>query len=178
MAQYQSTPQTGAEPPLEWPWYGIGFGAAVKRFFKKYATFSGRASRGEYWWFALLNIVVFAVLYAFLVPGLISASTAASTGGTPQFGAGYYLISSLVSLWSLGTLVPSIAVAVRRLHDTGHSGWFYLLVLIPFVGAIILIIFFASATSLNAERYGPPTAQGSFGGYGQQTYPPAQGYSA
>ena len=50
MAQYQPTPQTGAEPPLEWPWYGIGFVAAVKRFFKKYATFNGRASRGEYWW--------------------------------------------------------------------------------------------------------------------------------
>lgn len=178
MAQYQPTPQTGAEPPLDWPWYGIGAVAAVKRFFKKYATFSGRASRGEYWWIALLNVVVFAVLYALLIPGLIAASTAASTGGTAQPGAGYYVITSLLGLWSLATLVPSIAVAVRRLHDTGHSGWFYLLGLIPFVGAIILIIFFASPTSPNAEQYGPPSAQGGFGGYGQETYPPAQGYTA
>lgn len=178
MAQYQPTPQTGAEPPLDWPWYGIGFGAAVKRFFKKYATFNGRASRGEYWWVTLFNLIVVAVLYAFMLPGIISATTAASTGGAPEFGAGYYVVTSLLSLWSLATLVPSIAVAVRRLHDTGRSGWFYLLGLIPLVGPIILIVFFASATTPSAEQYGPPSSQGGYGGYGQQTYPPAQGYTA
>ena len=178
MAQYQPTPQTGAEPPLDWPWYGIGFGAAVKRFFKKYATFNGRASRGEYWWVTLFNVLVAVVLNAFMLPGLISASTAASTGVAPELGAGYYAATGLASLWSLVILVPSIAVAVRRLHDTGRSGWFYLLGLIPLVGPIILIVFFASATSSTAERYGPPSAQGGFGGYGQETYPPAQGYTA
>ena len=175
MAQHQPTPQTGTEPPLEWAWYGIGFGAAIKRFFKKYATFSGRASRGEYWWVTLFNFLVTAVLYAFVLPGTIAAATAASSaGGAPQLGAGYYVGNGLLSLWGLATLVPSIAVAVRRLHDTGRSGWFYLLGLIPLVGPIILIVFFASATKPEAERYGPPTNNA---GYGQQAYPPAQGYT-
>lgn len=179
MSQYATaSPQgsTPGEPPLDWPWYGIGFGAAIKRFFKKYATFSGRASRGEYWWVVLFQFIISAVLYAFTLPSLIAATTAASQGGTaPQLGAGYYVANGLLTLWSLATLVPSLAVAWRRLHDTGRSGWYYLLGLIPLVGPIILLVFFASATTPTAERYGPPQQSAGYGapvgGYGQQGYP-------
>ena len=61
-----------SEPPLDWPYYGIGFGAAITRFFKKYATFTGRASRGEYWWYALFSAIITFVLYG-IVLGISAA---------------------------------------------------------------------------------------------------------
>lgn len=169
----------GGEPPIEWPWYGIGFGAAIRRFFQKYATFTGRASRGEYWWYALFSAIISLVFYAILMIMTFSATAAASSSGaTPQLGAGYYVVSGVLSLWGLATLVPSLAIGVRRLHDTGRSGWYLLLGLIPFVGGIILLVFFVSGTSPAAEQYGPPTSQPAFnGGYGQ-SFPPAEGYGA
>jgi uncharacterized membrane protein YhaH (DUF805 family) len=178
----------GSEPPLDWPYYGIGFGAAIKRFFAKYATFTGRASRGEYWWAYLFYVVIVLVLYGIFIAGIIAASTAASSGGDLQFGAGFYAGSSLLSLFVLGTIVPYLAVTVRRLHDAGHSGWFILIGLIPAVGGIILIVLLASATNpVVAEMYGPPRSQGGYGGgygqlpqqpYGQpqQAYDPGQAY--
>ncbi len=175
----------GGEPPLDWPYYGIGFGAAIKRYFKKYATFDGRASRGEYWWVALFNGILVVVFYAIF--GIIVATTAgtsSSTGSTPQLGAGYYALSSISGLYSLATIVPSLALAWRRLHDTGRSGLNYLFVLIPLVGPIIMIVFFASQTTPNAEQYGPPRSQPGYGQlpqqpYGEQPYgqqPPQQPY--
>jgi uncharacterized membrane protein YhaH (DUF805 family) len=160
----------GGEPPLDWPHYGIGFGAAIKRFFSKYATFTGRASRGEYWWAYLFYIIIVGVLYGIFIAGIVVASTAASSSGTtPQLGGGFYAGSSLLSLFLLGTIVPYLAVTVRRLHDAGHSGWFVLLGLIPAVGGIILIVLLASATNpVVAEMYGPPRSQGGYGAaYGQ-----------
>ena len=176
---YEATP---AEPPLDHPWYGIGFGAAVKRFFTKYATFDGRASRGEYWWAYLFNAIVALVLYGVVIIGIVSASSAGSADSsaatTPQFGALLYVPSSLLSLFFLGTIVPYLAVAVRRLHDTGRSGWSILFGFIPLVGGIILLVFFVSATTPAAEQYGPPRPQHPPQGYGApgpygQAYPPA-----
>jgi uncharacterized membrane protein YhaH (DUF805 family) len=167
------------EPPLDWPYYGIGFGDAIKRFFKKYATFTGRASRGEYWWYALFSAIVTAVLYAIVLAMTLSATTAASASGeTPQLGAGYYLVSSLLSLWGLATLVPGLALTVRRLHDTGRSGWYILLGLIPFVGGIVVLVLLIGTTSPAAEQYGPPRSQYAAPGYGPpgaygQSYPQA-----
>lgn len=90
------------------------FGESIRTCFTKYATFEGRAARSEYWWF---------VLFTFL------ASAAAN------------LISeSLSGLVSLTTLLPSLAVGARRLHDTDRSGWYLLLWLIPVIGWIILIL--------------------------------------
>lgn len=114
-----STPPTAApvptlgEPALDKPYYGIGFGGAVARFFKKYATFSGRASRSEYWWVYLFAGVIGAVLSA-----LGQVTSVAAVAGV------------LSVVWTLGTLIPTLSIAVRRLHDTNKSGWF---VLIPAV---------------------------------------------
>ena len=179
MAGFEAAPQQSGEPPLEWPWYGIGFGAAIARFFKKYATFTGRASRGEYWWYALfgaiISVVLYVILFATLIPTFIAAQT---TGTAPRFGAGYFAISGIAGLWGLATLIPGIALAVRRLHDTGRSGWNYLFGLIPVAGPIILLVFFVGQTTSTADRYGPPASQGGYGSYGgQQAYPPAQGYT-
>lgn len=103
-----------------------------------YATFSGRARRAEYWWFALAGVVVYVALN---VIGSLSDGLNSLTG--------------LVGLvYWLGTLVPSLAVAVRRLHDTGRSGWMLLIGLIPLVGLIILIVFLASDSAKGSNSYG------------------------
>lgn len=95
------------EPPLDQPWYGIDFLNATKRFFTKYATFSGRASRGEYWWAQLgLFLLSLAVGVIALIP---------------------FVGSILQAVYGLGVIVPSIALSVRRLHDSNLSGWFLLI---------------------------------------------------
>ncbi|QNA89915.1 DUF805 domain-containing protein [Massilia sp. Dwa41.01b] len=106
----------------------MNFIEAVSLCFKKYATFDGTASRSEYWWFFLFVIVGNFVL------GQMS--------------------SFLSFAFAIATLVPSIAVACRRLHDTDRSGWMQLIWLIPLVGWIILIVFLAQESRPN--RYGVP----------------------
>lgn len=103
---------------------------------KNYVGFQGRARRKEYWMFALFSVIVSFVLG--FVGGLINQS----------FGMilGY--------LYGLAVLLPSLAVAVRRLHDTGRSGWTILLGLIPLVGAIILLVFVCQDSQESDNQYG------------------------
>ncbi len=90
------------------------FGESISTCFKKYVVFDGRASRSEFWWFALFTFV------ASLVLGFVS--------------------QALSSLFSLAVLLPSLAVGARRLHDTDRSAWFLLLWLVPVVGWLILLV--------------------------------------
>ncbi len=101
---------------------------------KKYAVFDGRARRQEYWMFFLVNIIISIVL------NLI--------------GRAIGLDSVLSGIYSLALLVPSLAVAVRRLHDTDRSGWWLLIGLIPLVGFIVLIVFLAQDTKPGDNQYG------------------------
>ena len=94
----------------------------------KYAVFSGRATRSEYWLFVLLSIV--ATNFGNLI--------------NPKLGV----------VVSLGLLIPAIAVAVRRLHDIGKSGWWYLLILIPFVGIIVILVWFCKKGTEGDNNYG------------------------
>jgi uncharacterized membrane protein YhaH (DUF805 family) len=116
---------------------------------KKYAVFDGRARRKEYWMFFLINIVITLVLI--LIDSLI---------GTFSSQAGLGLLSGL---YSLAVLLPSIAVTVRRLHDTGRSGWWIIVGLIPLIGGIVLLIFMVLDSQPGANQYGPnPKADYSF----------------
>jgi uncharacterized membrane protein YhaH (DUF805 family) len=108
---------------------------------KKYAVFDGRARRKEYWMFFLITVVITAVLI--LIDILIGTFS-------PQLGVGL-----LAGIYSLAVLIPTIAVTVRRLHDTGRSGWWILLGLIPFIGGIILLIFMLLDSQPSANQYGP-----------------------
>ncbi len=107
---------------------------------RQYADFSGRARRKEYWMFLLFNIIISFVLGA--IDGFIGTYSA-------QFGLGLF-----GGLYSLVILIPSLAVTVRRLHDTGRSGWTILLGLIPIVGAIILIVMLATEGKPGPNKYG------------------------
>ena len=114
------------------------FSEAIKTsLVEKYATFSGRATRSEYWYVVLFGYLL-ALLIVFL--GMIIDS--------PE------LIIGLSTVLSLILLVPSLAVCIRRLHDTGRSGWWYLLVLIPYIGAFALLIIFCLKSSED-NKYGP-----------------------
>jgi len=108
---------------------------------KKYAVFSGRARRKEYWYF-MLFYVIGAVILGF-IDGLL---------GTFDVDSGMGIISSI---YVLGMIIPSIAVGVRRLHDTDRKGWWLLLYFVPFIGPIVLIIFFAQQSYLGENKYGP-----------------------
>ena len=114
----------------------MNFGQAITSGFQNYVVFEGRSRRSAYWFWILFT-------------GLISFAISGFSGGdTGSF------FSILASLWSLATLLPSLAVGVRRLHDTNRSGWFLLLALIPIFGAITLIIFFAQDGTPGENRFG------------------------
>ncbi|GAA1760930.1 DUF805 domain-containing protein [Agromyces humatus] len=126
--------------PLAAPLYGASFGQAVSRFFTKYATFSGRASRSEYWWWTLASVIISSVLYGLMMTLAFSGATTSATGGMvpgPLFGLGV----AIYAAWALATVVPGLALVWRRLHDTNRSGGYFFLAFIPFVGSIILLVF-------------------------------------
>ena len=108
---------------------------------KKYAVFSGRARRKEYWMFVLFNII-----FSFAL-GLMDTII-----GTydPQLMYGV-----LSGLYSLAVLIPSIAVSVRRLHDTGRTGWWVFIALIPLIGPIWLLILMLLDSKPGENKYGP-----------------------
>ena len=158
-----------AQPPMELPHYGIGFGAAVKRGFTKYATFTGRASRSEYWWWTLFTACGFFGLG--LLAFVIGMQTSPDGGDTPGLPAVPLLI--LFTIFCLAIVVPTIAVTVRRLHDAGYSGWLYLLTLIPWVGGLILLVFTLMPSSPAGAKYDPAPAYPT-GPYQPGPYPTGQ----
>ena len=103
---------------------------------QRYTKFDGRAGRAEFWWFVLASAIIGIVL--------------------STLGRASVIFVVLYLVYALGVLVPSLAVAVRRLHDTNRSGWWYLLILIPLVGGIILIVFLATDGTPGHNQYGPP----------------------
>jgi uncharacterized membrane protein YhaH (DUF805 family) len=125
----------------------VSFAEAVATCLRKYAKFSGRARRSEFWWWALFVVIVLTVVAGFAV-----ASGAVDEAGSLDPDSGAALAVGLV--W-LALILPNLAVAVRRLHDTGKSGWFVLLGLIPCIGGIVLLVFYASDGDPGENRFGP-----------------------
>ncbi|WP_395244831.1 DUF805 domain-containing protein [Agromyces sp. MMS24-K17] len=143
----QSAP--AAEVPLSAPLYGASFGQAIQRFFKKYATFSGRASRSEYWWWALANYLIITVLYILIaVGGAYDPNTGLIVAGPLAIIA--YVV---LGIYGLAVIVPNLAITWRRLHDTNRSGGFFFLALIPFVGWIILLVLTLLPTNPAGSRF-------------------------
>jgi len=138
--------------PLSQPLYGASFGQAVSRFFKKYATFSGRASRSEYWWLALFFAILYGILGGIL-GGVVAATGEVQSDGSVQFGGAGVAIIVVWGLIGLALLIPNISVTVRRLHDANFSGWLYLLHLIPSVGSIIVLVLTLLPSNPEGRRF-------------------------
>lgn len=113
--------------------------------FKKYAVFSGRSRRKEYWFFVLFNILASFSL------GIVDA----------VMGMGL-----LSGVYALVVLIPGIAVSIRRLHDTGRSGWWLLIALVPVLGALALLFFMAQDSEPGPNQYGPNPKHGELAAAG------------
>jgi len=123
----------------------MGFGEAVKSFWSHYSKFKGRSRRSEYWWIQLFlvltNLAVAAIDLA-LMDGDVDRFIANGGGG----------IVGLI--WILVTIVPALAVLVRRLHDTGKTGWWALIGFVPLVGGIVLLVFTVLDSDAGENKFG------------------------
>ena len=106
---------------------------------KKYAVFSGRACRKEYWMFVLFSFIITFAL------GFIEGIA----------GIGPENVSFLAIIYGLAVLIPGLAVSVRRLHDTNRSGWWLLIGLVPLIGAVVLLVFTVQDGQSGDNQYGP-----------------------
>ncbi|MGK0716345.1 DUF805 domain-containing protein [Leucobacter sp. W1153] len=133
-------PYDGATAPsvLNRPLYGATFGQAISRFFKNYATFSGRASRSEYWLVTLFMLILSAVFGVLI--GITTATAGLTEEGNAELPGTAIALIVAFGVFGLATIVPSIALQWRRLHDVNLAGPFYFLALIPSVGGLILFI--------------------------------------
>ena len=111
--------------------------------FRKYATFSGRARRAEYWWFQLFLIVVESLI-------VVLGGGLSRPEGEPNV-----LFSVILALFVLGVFLPALAVTFRRLHDTNRSAWWLLLGLLPILGALVLLVFMVLDGTPGPNKYGP-----------------------
>lgn len=133
----------------------MDFKTAVLTCFRKYAIFTGRAARPEFWWFMLFGFLGNVILGTldrtifggamYPIPGLWMHGMHGYQG--PQLFGG---------LFALGMLLPSLAVGARRLHDTGRSGWWQLLLFIPLIGALVLLFWTVQPGDKRGNQYGAP----------------------
>lgn len=127
----------------------MGLKEAVVSVFSKYATFSGRATRSEYWFFYLFNVIMCLGLVAVCaILGAIFKGAAGAVGG-------YTVGTILYWIYALAAFIPNLAVSVRRLHDTGRSGFNLFWVFLPVIGAILLLVYFVTASNPGDNAYGP-----------------------
>lgn len=117
-----------------------------KVVFANYANFNGRARRSEYWYFTLVQFITFMSLI--VLSSIVGAVFGSALGGVL---IGYMLFA----LYALVTVIPTIAVVVRRLHDVGKSGWFYFIFLIPLIGGIWLLVLMCTEGDSGSNEYGP-----------------------
>ena len=119
----------------------VGFFDAIKLFFRNYTNFKGRSTRSEYWWWALAVFIIAFVLT------ILQALT--------MYSKLSYLFSGIQVLWGLAIVIPSIALSIRRVHDVGRSGWWFLINLVPVVGGIVFLVFTLMASD-GANKWGEP----------------------
>ena len=130
------------------------FTQAVQSCLSKYAVFTGRAPRSEFWWFWVFTILV--EVAAVVLGGMLFTGSFTEHGmGTMH---GWYMVGYsnwLAGLVHLLLFLPSLAVAVRRLHDVGRSGWWLLIVLVPFFGFLLLLFWWVQPSEPRDNAHGP-----------------------
>jgi uncharacterized membrane protein YhaH (DUF805 family) len=115
------------------------FSEAISSGFRNYVGFSGRASRSEFWYWILFTVLV-SIALTIIDLGILGTSSN---------------VNPFSSIWSLITFLPSLAIGVRRLHDTDRSGWWWLIAFIPVIGIIVLIVFWCFEGTRGSNRFGP-----------------------
>ena len=128
----------------------MNFSDSIKSGLAQYASFRGRASRSEFWFFTLFTMLCYIVASiidnalgtTFKIPDPVS-------GGMRSLGYGYAYL-----LVGLGLFLPGLSVMVRRLHDKDRSGWWYWIVLVPLIGAILILVWFCTRGTEGANRFG------------------------
>jgi uncharacterized membrane protein YhaH (DUF805 family) len=133
----------------------MSFTSAVRSVLSRYVQFGGRARRAEYWWFVLFTVLVG------IVTSILDSALGTDFEGSAMSGGLFGLIANLA------LLLPSLAVAVRRLHDTDRSGWWILIGLIPLIGAIVLLVFFVQDGTSGPNRFGPSPKHHAADGTGE-----------
>lgn len=133
----------------------MGFSESVKSVYSKYATFSGRASRSEFWYYYLFNLIM-----EFVLCGLgfgIGVAIGSNAGESIAFG--FIVLYGMMVIWGLVNFLPILATTVRRLHDTGKSGWLYLVCCIPVIGYILLLVFMLQESGPDNQYGANPNGQ-------------------
>lgn len=132
----------------------MSFADAIRTCLSKYADFTGRARRSEYWYFFLFEILV--SIAAAIIDAILGTRNTAGGGG----------VVGLIA--SLALFLPGLAVTIRRLHDVGRSGWWWLIWLIPIVGWIVMLVWMCTDSQRGRNRYGasPKEIHGAGYGYG------------
>lgn len=129
----------------------MGFGEAIHTCFAKMVTFQGRASRSEFWWFAL-----FLWLLTFVVAFVLSAFLGDSINSNPADPfANMALLFGPILVGAFVLMLASLSVTIRRLHDSGKTGWWYWIAAIPYVGGLLLLIFMLLPGTDGDNRFGP-----------------------
>lgn len=118
------------------------FTQSISTCFSKYCTFTGRASRSEYWWWFVFTFIIGLI---FGIPSGIKLAHSGAASGLPIIS---YIVAAILFL-------PNLGVSFRRLHDTGRSGWWWLISFIPVVGSIVLVIFYCLPSQPFTNQYGP-----------------------
>ena len=132
-------------------------GEAIRSVLGKYATFSGRAARPEFWWWVLalfLASAVVSLIDVFVIAPMLGYDSSALPPEAADMGPP----QPLSALLGLAVILPNLAVAARRLHDTGRTAWWLLLGLVPVIGILVLIWFYIQPSDEGPNDYGPPPA--------------------
>jgi uncharacterized membrane protein YhaH (DUF805 family) len=133
----------------------IGFGEAIRLFYTNYVNFEGRATRAEYWWPTLMQVIVYVVLFILL----FAVVGTADLESDDDLGSGFVIILLIMILFALINFLPGIAVKVRRFHDLDQTGWLVLVfwavnLFVPLV-EFARMIWFAMPGTVGANQYGP-----------------------
>ena len=135
----------------------LSFMEAFKTCMRKYCTFRGRARRSEYWLFniscGIVISVIITIFYVILFSVVAKDFSKSNGKYNEPLSGGIIFVIVLLAIFEIVVLIPLISAGVRRLHDTGRSGCYYLLVFIPF-GSIVLLIFFIEDSQQNTNEYG------------------------